>query len=100
MRILVREPERDELRIQAESLGLHIRDAGEMLEAYERDTTSTDHQLASVRGADADHEHDVDIDIRREQRRAALLGITRQCDDVRALEHRAQVAAISVNGCV
>jgi len=57
------QPERQQLRIEAESLRIGIRNRGEMLETRERDPLSIDHQLAGVCSADADHEHDLHVDI-------------------------------------
>ena len=91
VRDLVREPERNQLGIEAEALGLRIRGAGEMLETHERDALSFDDELTRVRGADADHEHDVDVAVHGEQLAALLLGVSRERDDVDAVEHRRQI---------
>ena len=69
-----------------------------MLEAHERDAASVDHELAGVRRADADHEHDVDVAIHGEQLAALLLGVLRQRDDIRSLEHREQIGTSMRDG--
>ena len=97
MRVLVREPQRHELGIETETVGLLIRDAGEVLEADERDSATADHELAGVCRTDADHEHDIDVDVGRQDRRATLLGIARESNDIAAFQHPAQIAAIGVD---
>src|SRR5882672_7259244 len=64
-----------------------------MLEANEHDTTPIDHELAGVRGTDSDHEHDVDVAVHCEQLATLLLARASERDDVRSLEHRAEVGA-------
>ena len=69
-----------------------------MLEADEGGAASVDDELTGVRRADADHQHDVDVDIGVEERRTLFFGGARERDNVSALEHRAEVAAIGGDG--
>jgi hypothetical protein len=94
---LVREPERDQLGLEAESLCVGVGDAGEVLQTDEGDGAAAHHQLAGVGGADADHQHHVDVDVRLDQPCAPLLGGPREGDDVGPGEHRTQVGAGSVD---
>jgi hypothetical protein len=95
---LVREPERDKLRVQPEALRLAVGDAREVLQADEGDAAAIDDELAGVRRADAHHEHDVDIDVGIEQRGALLFGRAGEGDDIGALEHRPEVGPVSERG--
>ena len=96
MRELMGQPERNELRVETEALSLLICDAGEVLEAHERNPSSADYELAGVRGTDADHQHHVDIDVRGQQDGAALLSIARKGKNVDAVQHSSQIAVIGV----
>ena len=78
MRVLVREPEWHELRIETEPFGLLVGNAGEVLETNKCDATPRDHQLSGVGRANADHDHDVDIDIGSQEFGTTLLGVLRQ----------------------
>jgi hypothetical protein len=93
----VSQPQRDELRIEAESLGLFVCHSGEVLEAHEGNATAPNDQLTRVRGADTNHEHDIDVDIGLEQSGTAMLGIARQRDDIGALQHCAEITPVRVH---
>lgn len=93
MRNLVRKPHRDQLGVESEAARGGIGDAGKMLEAHKGDAAAADHHLACVRGADPDHENDVDVAVHLEEKAALFLGRARECDDVRAIKHRAQIGA-------
>jgi hypothetical protein len=93
MRNLVRKPHRDQLGVESEAARGGIGDAGKMLETHKGDAAAADHHLACVRGADPDHENDVDVAVHLEEKAALFLGRARECDDVRAIKHRAQIGA-------
>ena len=90
----MREPEGQQLRVEAEALGIRVRDGGEVLEAGEGSAATIHDQLAGVRCADADHEHDIHVDILFQQLGAPLFGAAGERDDVGALEHLLEVGAI------
>ncbi len=91
VRDLVRQPERDQLGIEAEALRLRVRLPGEVLEAHEGDAASIDDQLSRVGGADADHQDDVDVTIHCKELAALLLGVACERHHIGALEHRPQI---------
>jgi hypothetical protein len=55
---------------------------------------STD-QFTRVRRADAHHENDVDVAVHREKFTALLLRVSRERDDIDAVEHRRQIRSTS-----
>ena len=59
VRQLVSDPERQQFRPQAQSVGLGIDPPGEVLQADERHSPAVDHQFAGIRRAHAHHQHDV-----------------------------------------
>jgi hypothetical protein len=91
------EPERDQLRLEAESLRVRVGDPGEVLQADEGGCPPPDHQLAGIGSADTDHEYHVDVDVRFDQPCAPLLGCSCEGDDVGPGEHRAKVGASGVD---
>jgi len=52
---LVREPEWNQLRIEAESLSFGVCNAGEVLKADKRDSLPVDDELSGVGGTHANH---------------------------------------------
>ena len=93
----MREPKRNQLRIETEALGVRVRDTGKVLEAHKRDTSAVDNQLTGIRGAHSDHEYDIVRDIDVEQGPNLLLRLPRQRDHIGAREERKEVVAIRVD---
>jgi hypothetical protein len=92
------QPEGNQLRVEAEALGVGICDRGEVLEAGEGDAAAINHQLARVRGAHAHHEDYIDVNVLFEQFRAPLLSGACERDHVSAFEHLAKVGSIGQRG--
>jgi hypothetical protein len=88
---LVREPKREQVRLEAQPLGVRIGDAGKVLKTDEGGGTPSDHQLAGIRGADADHQHHIDINVGLDQPCAPLFRRPGQGDNIGAGEHRTEV---------
>ena len=88
---LVGKPQRDQFRVEAQTLGFGIRYAGEMLEADESDSFTLDHELTGVRGTDANHEHHIDVRVYVEEGPALLFRVSGERDDIDSLQHRAKV---------
>src|SRR6476660_5622288 len=85
------QPQRNELRIQTQSLSFRVRNAGEMLETNERDALAVNDQLTGVSRTNSNHEQNVYICIRLEESAALLFGVSCERDDVDSFEHRPQV---------
>src|SRR5476651_1220250 len=98
MRELMCKPERKQLGVKAEALSVGISNGGKVLETSECDPTTVDDQLASVCRTDTHHEHDVDVDVLLEEQCAALFRGACQRDDVRTLEHLAEIGAVRERG--
>ena len=98
VRDLVRQPERNEFWIEAETLRVRIGHTGEVLEAHERDAASVDHQLAGIGGANANHNDDIEGDVGLEQLLDAPLGLLCERDDIGAREQCVQVIARRLHG--
>jgi hypothetical protein len=65
-----------------------------MLEAHERRASSVNDELPSVCCADADHEYDVDVHVVVEECATLCFGRSGERNDVRPLEHGAEVRTI------
>jgi len=94
----MREPQRNQLRFESESLGLGVSNAGEVLEANKCDTSTIDDELTRVCGSDADHQHNIDVVVVLEQSAALLRSRASERNDVSSLEHGTKIRTISECG--
>ena len=65
-----------------------------MLEAHERKAASADHELARIRGTDADHEIQIDRTVRLEQLGRAAQALFGDRDDIDVLEQSLEIGAV------
>src|ERR1051325_6144172 len=91
VRVFMRQPQGYELRVEPKPAGGRILNARKVLEGDESNAFALDDELACVRCADSDHENDIDVDIGSKNVTRLELSCARQCDDIGALENRAQV---------
>ena len=59
MREFVRQPERNQLRVQTKPLRVGIRHPGKMLKTDKCHAASVDHQLAGIGRSHPNHQHDI-----------------------------------------
>src|ERR1700730_1907359 len=94
---LVGEPHWYELRIEPETASCGIRDAGKMLHAHERNTTSSDHHLARVGRTNTHHQNNIDVAVDLEENAALFFRCTRERDDVTASKHGSKIVSLAAH---
>jgi hypothetical protein len=94
----MRQPHRDELRVQTKTSGFRICYTREVLEADESDPSSIYDKLAGISCSDADHKNNVDFRINLEKIAALIFSVPCESDDVHPLEHRAEISTSGKGG--
>lgn len=92
------QPERDQFRIETETLRVGIGDAREVFKAHKGHTAAFDDELSCIGGADTDHEDNIVGDIDIEQRANLVFGRAGQRDNIRGGQQRMQITAIGDRG--
>ena len=65
-----------------------------MLETHEGYAARVDDELTGIRGAHPDHQNDVVVGVRLEQLATARFRIAHEGNDIGALQHRTEIAAV------
>lgn len=92
------EPQRQQLGIEAEPLGIRIRDGREVFEANKGCSSSINDEFTSIGGADADHQDDINIDILLQEPGALVFRRSCERHNVCAIKHFAEIRPASERG--
>ncbi len=90
----MRDPQRQQMRRQPQSVRLLIGVAREVLQAHERGAASADHQLPGVGRTHAHHHIEIDRTIGLEHILGARQGFVGDAADIDVLQQAEEVAAV------